>query len=127
MLPIWNVIKPRLTTRWVVMVYSLLAAAGRLGLTQLTSPRSAAKINVLPGWVYGLAFLFLFGALAWTLERRRWTVAGLVTSVFGVGVYMVQAFDVWPVLPSSAYYLLMANVLMVETAVIWSMRRHVNH
>lgn len=127
MLLIWNVIKPRLTARWVVMVYSLLAAAGRLGLTQLTSPRSAAKINVLPAWVYGLAFLFLFGALAWTLERRRWTVAGLAASVFGVGVYMVQAFDVWSVLPSSAYYFLMAIVLMAETAVIWSMRRHVNH
>lgn len=116
---VWNVIKVRLTARWVVMAFTLLVFVGRFGVLKLTSPGSAARINVVPSWQYGVAFLALFLALAWTLEKRRLSRTGFVTSVIGFGLYIVQAFDVWPVFPSDAYYALMALILLAEGAVIW--------
>ena len=90
---IWNVIKIRLTARWVVMAFTVLVMAGRMGLTRFTSPGSAARINVVPAWQYGLAYLILLVALWWTLEERRLTMAGFVTSVFGFALYIVQALS----------------------------------
>jgi hypothetical protein len=46
-------------------------------------------------------------------------MAGFATSVLGFALYVVQAFDVWPVFPSEAYYALMALILLAEGAVIW--------
>jgi hypothetical protein len=116
---IWNVIKVRLTARWVVMAFTLLVTIGRFGLTRLTSPGSAARINVIQSWQYGVAFLVLLVALYWTLDARRVTMAGFATSVCGFALYVVQAFDVWPVFPSEAYYALMALILLADGAVIW--------
>ena len=112
--------------RRVVMAFTLLVMAGRFGLTRLTSPGSAARINVIQSWQYGVVFLALFLALCWTLDDRRLTMAGFVTSVFGFALYVVQAFDVWPVFPSEAYYALMALILLAEGAVIWRILRHAN-
>jgi len=108
------------------MAFTLLVTIGRFGVLKFTSPGSAARINVVPAWQYGVAFLILFIALAWTLESRRLTMAGFVTSLFGVGLYAVQAYDVWPVFPSAAYYVLMALVLLEENAVIWRCLRRAN-
>ena len=65
-------------------------------------------------------------ALYWTIDERRMTMAGFVTSVFGFALYTVQAFDVWPVFPSEAYYALMALILLADGAVIWRTLRHAN-
>ena len=108
------------------MAFTVLVMAGRMGLTRFTSPGSAARINVVPAWQYGLAYLILLVALWWTLEERRLTMAGFVTSVFGFALYIVQAFDVWPVFPSDAYYALMALILLAESAVILGYLHHAN-
>ena len=105
--------------RRVVMAFTLLVMVGRFGLLRLTSPGSAARINVIQSWQYGVAYLALFLALYWTRSEKRLTLAGFVTSVFGFALYVVQAFDVWPVFPSDAYYALMALILLAEGAVIW--------
>ena len=62
--------------------------------------------------------LALFLALFWTREERRLTLHGFWVSIVGVGVYAMQAYDVWPVFPSDAYYALMALILLAEGAVI---------
>ena len=54
------------------------------------------------------------------------TMAGFVTSVFGFALYTVQAFDVWPVFSSDAYYALMALILLAEAAIIWKVLHHAN-
>ena len=125
---LWEMFKPPsgVQARRVVMAFTLLVMAGRFGLTRLTSLGSASRINVVPAWQYGVAFLLLFVALAWTTDGRRLTMAGFVTSVFGFALYVVQAFDVWPVFPSYAYYALMALILLAEGAVIWRILRHAN-
>ena len=125
---LWEAFKPPsgVQARRVVMAFTLLVMAGRFGLTRLTSPGSASRINVVPAWQYGVAFLLLFVALAWTTDTRRLTMAGFVTSVFGFALYVVQAYDVWPVFPSDAYYALMALILLAEGAVIWRILRHAN-
>ena len=125
---LWEMFKPPSgrDARRVVMAFTLLVMAGRFGLTRLTSPGSASRINVVSAWQYGVAFLLLFVALAWTTDGRRLTMAGFVTSVFGFALYVVQAFDVWPVFPSDAYYALMALILLAEGAVIWRILRHAN-
>jgi len=105
--------------RRVVMTFTLLVMVGRFGLLRLTSPGSAARINVIQSWQYGVAYLALFVALYWSRSEKRLTLAGFVTSVFGFALYVVQAFDVWPVFPSDAYYALMALILLAEGAVIW--------
>lgn len=105
--------------RRVVMAFTLLVMVGRFWLLRLTSPGSAARINVIQSWQYGVAYLALFLALYWTRSEKRLTLAGFVTSVFGFALYVVQAFDVWPVFPSDAYYALMALILLAEGAVIW--------
>lgn len=125
---LWDTFKPPsgVQARRVVMAFTLLVMLGRFGLTRLTSPGSASRINVVPAWQYGVAFLLLFVALAWTTDGRRLTMAGFVTSVFGFALYVVQAYDVWPVFPSDAYYALMALILLAEGAVIWRILRHAN-
>ena len=105
--------------RRVVMAFTALVALGRAGLTLITSPGSAARINVVPQSQYAIVFLALFLALFWTREERRLTPHGFWVSIVGVGVYAVQAYDVWPVFPSDAYYALMALILLAEGAVIW--------
>ena len=101
------------------MAFTALVALGRAGLTLITSPGSAARINVVPQSQYAIVFLALFLALFWTREERRLTLHGFWVSIVGVGVYAVQAYDVWPVFPSDAYYALMALILLAEGAVIW--------
>jgi len=125
---LWEMFKPPsgVQARRVVMAFTLLVMAGRFGLTRLTSLGSASRINVVPAWQYGVAFLLLFVALAWTTDGRRLTMAGFVTSVFGFALYVVQAFDVWPVFPSDAYYALMALILLAEAAIIWKVLHHAN-
>jgi len=118
---LWDTIKPPsgVQARRLVMAFTLLVMVGRFGLLRLTSPGSAARINVIQSWQYGVAYLALFLALYWTRSEKRLTLAGFVTSVFGFALYVVQAFDVWPVFPSDAYYALMALILLAEGAVIW--------
>lgn len=118
---LWDPFKPPsgVQARRVVMAFTLLVMVGRFGLLRLTSPGSAARINVIQSWQYGVAYLALFLALYWTRSEKRLTLAGFVTSVFGFALYVVQAFDVWPVFPSDAYYALMALILLAEGAVIW--------
>ena len=125
---LWEMFKPPpgVQARRVVMAFTLLVMLGRFGLTRLTSPGSATRINVIPAWQYAVAFLALFLALYWTIDERRMTMAGFVTSIFGFALYVVQAFDVWPVFPSDAYYMLMALILLAEGAVIWRILRHAN-
>ena len=125
---LWETFKPPsgVQARRVVMAFTLLVMAGRFGLLRLTSPGSAARINVIQSWQYGVVFLALFLALCWTLDDRRLTMAGFVTSVFGFALYTVQAFDVWPVFPSEAYYMLMALILLADGAVIWRTLRRAN-
>ena len=125
---LWEMFKPPsgVQARRVVMAFTLLVMAGRFGLTRLTSLGSASRINVVPAWKYGVAFLLLFVALYLTLDTRRLTMAGFVTSVFGFALYTVQAFDVWPVFPSDAYYALMALILLADGTVIWRTLRRAN-
>ena len=125
---LWEMFKPPsgVQARRVVMAFTLLVMAGRFGLTRLTSLGSASRINVVPAWQYGVAFLLLFVALYLTLDTRRLTMAGFVTSVFGFALYTVQAYDVWPVFPSEAYYALMALILLADGAVIWRTLRRAN-
>ena len=125
---LWEAFKPPsgVQARRVVMAFTLLVMAGRFGLTRLTSPGSASRINVVPAWQYGVAFLLLFVALYLTLDTRRMTMAGFVTSVFGFALYVVQTYDVWPVFPSEAYYALMALILLADGAVIWRTLRRAN-
>ena len=125
---LWEMFKPPsgVQARRVVMAFTLLVMAGRFGLTRLTSLGSASRINVVPAWQYGVAFLLLFVALYLTLDTRRLTMAGFVTSVFGFALYVVQAYDVWPVFPSEAYYALMALILLADGVVIWGTLRRAN-
>ena len=118
---LWDALKPPsgIHARRVVMAFTLLVALGRAGLTLITSPGSAARIDVVPAWQYGVVFLVLFVALYWTRDARRVTMAGFVVSILGVGVYAVMAADVWPVFPADAYYGLMALILLADGAVIW--------
>ncbi len=118
---LWDMFKPPsgVQARRVVMAFTALVALGRAGLTLITSPGSAARINVVPQSQYAIVFLALFLALFWTREERRLTPHGFWVSIVGVGVYAVQAYDVWPVFPSDAYYALMALILLAEGAVIW--------
>ena len=118
---LWDTFKPPsgVQARRVVMAFTALVALGRAGLTLITSPGSAARINVVPQSQYAIVFLALFLALFWTREERRLTPHGFWVSIVGVGVYAVQAYDVWPVFPSDAYYALMALILLAEGAVIW--------
>jgi hypothetical protein len=118
---LWDTIKPPsgVQARRVVMAFTLLVMVGRFGLLKFTSPGSAVRINVIQSWQYGVAYLALFLALYWTRSEKRLTLAGFVTSVCGFALYVVQAFDVWPVFPSDAYYALMALILLAEGAVIW--------
>ena len=75
---LWEMFKPPsgVQARRVVMAFTLLVMAGRFGLTRLTSLGSASRINVVPAWQYGVAFLLLFVALYCTLDTRRLTIAG---------------------------------------------------
>ena len=125
---LWEMFKPPsgVQARRVVMALTLLVMLGRFGLTRLTSPSAALRINVIPAWQYGVAFLALFLALYWTIDERRMTMAGFVTSAFGFALYTVQAYDVWPVFPSDAHYALMALILLAEGTVIWGHLRHDN-
>lgn len=118
---LWDALKPPsgIHARRVVMAFTLLVTVGRFGLTRFTSPGSAARIDVVPAWQYGVVFLVLFVALYWTRDARRVTMAGFVVSILGVGVYAVMAADVWPVFPVVGYYALMALILLAEGAVIW--------
>ena len=125
---LWDIVRPPSgrDARRVVMTFTLLVTIGRFGLTQLTSPGSASRINVIPSWQYGTAFLALFLALALTTNGRRVTWAGFATSIVGVGLYVVQAYDVHPVFPSWGYYALMAAVLLADAATILGVLRRAN-
>ena len=74
---LWDALKPPvgIQARRVVMAYTALVVIGRFGLTRFTSPGSAAGIDVIPAWQYGVAFLALFLALYWTRDARRVTMA----------------------------------------------------
>ena len=122
---LWEIFRPPSVrdARRVVMAFTFLVMLGRFGLTRFTSPISAARINVVPAWKYGIAFLLLFVALAYTTDGRRLTWAGFATSIFGYALYTVQAFDVWPVFPSDAYYALMAIILLADATVILGVLR----
>ncbi len=125
---LWETFKPPSgrDARRVVMAFTALVMAGRFGLAFLTSPGSASRINIIPAWQYGVVYLALLLALWWTLDSRRLTMAGFVTSLAGVGIYAVQAFDVYPVFPSWAYYGLMSLILLAEGAIIWMSLRRAN-
>lgn len=118
---VWDIVKPPSgrDARRVVMAFTLVLVAGRAGLLNLVSPRSAAQVNYLPQWQYTLAFGVLFLALVLTRDRRRVSWFGFVTSAVGCGLYAMQAADVWPIIPSSGYYWLMSVTLLAEAAVIW--------
>lgn len=118
---LWNVVKPPSgqSARKVVMAFTGIVAVGRMGLLSLLSPGSAARINIVSQWEYGVAFLGLFVSLVYTLDRRRVSMDGFVVSVLGCGIYAVQAVDVWPVVTTAGYYALMSIILMAEGAVIW--------
>lgn len=125
---LWDIVRPPSgrDARRVVMAFTLLVTMGRFGLTQLTSPGSASRINVIPSWQYAVAFLALFVGLVLTTNGRRLTWAGFVTSIFGVGLYVVQAYDVYPVFPSWGYYALMATILLADAASILGRLRRAN-
>ena len=55
---LWDTIKPPsgVQARRVVMAFTLLVMVGRFGLLRLTSPGSAARINVIQSWQYGVAY-----------------------------------------------------------------------
>lgn len=118
---LWDTFKPPSgrEARRTVLAFTGIVMVGRMGLLSLLSPGSAARINIVSQWEYGFAFLGLFVALFYTLDRRRVSMAGFITSVIGCGVYAVQSFDVWPVVTSAGYYALMSLILMAEGAVIW--------
>lgn len=105
--------------RMIVAIYAGIAAVARFGLASLTSVRSAAKTNLVPEWQYGIAYFALFLLLIWTLDARRLTKLGFWVSACGASVFITQAIDIWPVYPSTAYYVLMGVALMTESAVIW--------
>lgn len=86
---LWDLCQPPSgrDARRVVMAFTALVVVGRFGLTRLTSPGSAARINVITAWQYGVVFLLLFLALAWTTDGRRLTWLGFATSIVGVGVF----------------------------------------
>lgn len=105
--------------RKIVIIYTGLASIARFGLASLTSVLSAAGTNIVPEWQYGIAYLVLFLLLIWTIDARRLTKLGFWISACGSGIFMMQAIDIWPVYPSTAYYALMGVVLMTESAVIW--------
>lgn len=116
---LWRAIPKGLDARHVVTVYTFFLMLGRFGLTVLTSPGSAARINVFPAWQYGIAFLLLFAGLLYTQNvLRRLTLAGFTVSVCGCALYMVQAIDVYPVFPSDAFYALMGIILFAESVII---------
>ena len=62
---LWDTFKPPVgvQARRVVMAFTALVTLGRAGLTLITSPGSAARINVIQSWQYGVAYLALFLAL----------------------------------------------------------------
>ena len=55
---LWNTFKPPsgVQARRVVMAFTALVMVGRFGLLRLTSPGSAARINVIQSWQYGVAY-----------------------------------------------------------------------
>ena len=108
-------------SRRVVLVFTAVVCVSRFGLAQLTSSISAARSNVFSTWQYGTVYAVLFLMLFLTLSRHRITMFGFVTSVFGVGVYAVQIYDIWPVLPSIGFYALMGLVLLDEAVTIWGL------
>ena len=101
------------------MAFTALVALGRAGLTLITSPRPIGQNQRGTAESIRHCVLALFLALFWAQEERRLTPHGFWVSIVGVGVYAVQAYDVWPVFPSDAYYALMALILLAEGAVIW--------
>lgn len=109
--------------RQVVIAFTAFLTAGRFGLTRLTSREQVARI-IIPDWQFGIAFLMLLIALVLTTNGRRQSWAGFAASIFGVGMYIVQAYDVYPSFPSSGYYVLMAIVLLSDSAVILGAMRH---
>jgi len=117
---VWNAVKPPSgpAARRTVMAFTGVLVVGRLGLLSLLAPRSAARIDLLSQWAYGIVFVTLFVALLVTLDRRRVTMTGFAVSVVGAGAYVMIAFDVWPVITSAGYYLLMGLILAAEAAVI---------
>lgn len=118
---IWDAVKPPSgpAARRTVMAFTGVLAVGRLGLLNLLAPRSAARIDLLSQWEYGIVFAGLFVALLVTLDRRRMTMAGFAVSAVGAGAYAMMGIDVWPVITSTGYYLLMGAILAAEAAVIW--------
>ena len=55
---LWDTFKPPsgVQARRVVMAFTALVMVGRFGLLRLTSPGSAARINVIQSWQYGGAY-----------------------------------------------------------------------
>ena len=117
---VWDAVKPPSgpAARRTVMAFTGVLTVGRLGLLNLLAPRSAARIDLLSQWEYGIVFVTLFVALLVTLDRRRVTMAGVVVSVGGAGAYAMMGVDVWPVVTSAGYYMLMGLILAAEAAVI---------
>lgn len=101
--------------RHLVILFTFFVTLGRFGLTQLTSPGSAIKINIISSWQYGTVFLVLFIALLLTHGKYRLTIYGFLVDIVGCGLYILHAIDVWPVFPSAINYGLMALVLLGES------------
>ena len=71
---LWDTFKPPsgVHARRVVMAFTALVMVGRFGLLRLTSPGSAARINVIQSWQYGVAYAQ--AALYWTRSEKRRTL-----------------------------------------------------
>ena len=105
--------------RKIVAIYAGVASLARFGLANLTSSASAEKTNIVPQWQYGIAYAVLCLLLVRTLDKRRSTKFGFWVSACGVGIFMMQAINIWPVYPATAYYILIGIVLITESAKIW--------
>jgi hypothetical protein len=120
---LWNFIKPPSgpEARRVVMAFTAILAAGRLGLLNALAPGAAVRIDLIPQPAYGAVFAVLFVALVFTQGARRKSVFGFWVSAIGAGAYWMLAADVWPVVTAAGYYALAGIILCAEAAVIWRM------
>ena len=105
-------------SRHIVILFTFFITLGRFGLTRLTSPGSAIRINIVSAWQYGTVFLVLFIALLLTHGKYRLTIYGFLVDIVGCGLYTLHAIDVWPVFPSAINYELMALILLGESITI---------
>lgn len=111
--------------RKVVFLISLGLALFRLVVLPVSDPIFLADVESHSSGLYGYLVLALAIALFFTLDSRRNTLPGLITSLLGCGLYFVLALDVWPIV-SSGTYLLSALLLLLEGSLIWGRIRGSN-